>query len=366
MTTAVLLVAGLLLLLLGAEVMIRGAARLAAATGLSPLVVGLTVVALGTSAPELAISLDAALRGAPDIALGNVVGSNIANVLLILGASALVAPLVVARQLVRLDVPVMVAASLLVLVMAGDGRISRTEGAVLLVASLVYTVVLVRLGRRAAAQGEPVAGTSGATGEASPGTWWWNLLLVLAGLALLVLGARWLVQAAVAVASGLGVSQLVIGLTVVAVGTSLPEIATSVLATLRGQRDIAVGNVVGSNVFNLSVVLGGAATVAPGGVPVGTAARGFDLPVMAAVAFACLPIVFASHRINRWEGGVFLAYYAAYAAYLVLDSAGHDALPLFSALMMEFVIPLTAITLGVLAWRAWRARTPHDHEEQSP
>lgn len=353
--TVFLFAAGLLLLLAGAEVMIRGAARLAAATGLSPLVVGLTVVAFGTSAPELAISVDAALRGLPDIALGNVVGSNIANVLLILGASALVAPLVVHRQLIRLDVPLMMAVSLAVLLLAGDGRIGRLEGAALVLGAVAYTVLLIRLGRRGRSDGLPASATAGAPGEQVPGVWWRDILLVLAGLALLVLGARWLVQAAVTVASSLGVSELVIGLTVVAVGTSLPEIATSILATLRGQRDIAVGNVVGSNVFNLLVVLGSAAAVAPDGVPVSAAARGFDLPVMTAVAFACLPIFFIGHRINRWEGALFLGYYLAYTAYLLLDAAGHDALPLFSSVMMGFVVPLTVVTLAILAWRAWRA-----------
>lgn len=348
--TALLLIAGLLVLLTGAEVLIRGASRLAMSTGLSPLVVGLTVVAFGTSTPELAISLDAAWRGAPDIALGNVVGSNIANVLLVLGLSAMIAPLVVARQLIRLDVPVIVGVSLAVLLMSLDGRIARWEGATLAVCGMVYTVALIRIGRR--------EGHATKDPDRSPtlGRWWVNLLLVLTGLALLILGARWLVQDAVAVATSMGISELVIGLTVVAIGTSMPEIATSVLASLRGQREIAVGNLVGSNVFNLLFVLGLAAALAPQGVAVSDAAIHFDLPVMTVVAIACLPIFFTGHRIDRWEGALFFCYYAAYIGYLLLKTADHDALPAYSAVMMLFVMPLTATTLGIVSLRALRER----------
>lgn len=346
--TFLLLLAGLVLLLLGAETLIRGAARLALSSGLSPLVVGLTVVAFGTSAPELAISVDAAWRGAPDIALGNVVGSNIANVLLILGISALVAPLVVARQLIRLDVPLMVLASIVVFVMALDGRLARWEGLVLGSGAVLYVLVLLRLGRS-----ERVAA---ADAEPSPQrAWLANLGLIVIGLAMLVFGARWLVQAAVSVATALGVSELVIGLTVVAIGTSLPEIATSILATMRGQRELAIGNVIGSNVFNLLVVLGFASAIAPEGILVSDAAIRFDLPVMTAVAAACLPIFFTGHCIERWEGGLFLGYYGAYTAYLLLDASHHDGLPAFSQMMMSFVIPLTVITLLVITLRALRA-----------
>lgn len=349
--TALLLVAGFVALLAGAEALVRGASRIAAATGLSPLLIGLTVVALGTSAPELAVAIGAALRGASDIAVGNVVGSNITNVLLILGLTALVAPIVVSRQLIRLDVPVMILCSLAVMALTLDGRLSRLEGGVLFAAGLAYVVFLVRLGRReAAADDAPVPAAHGVRG------WITNLALVAGGLVLLVLGADWLVDAAVVVAQALGVSELVIGLTVIAGGTSLPEIATSLLAAVRGQREMAVGNVVGSNVMNLLVVLALTAMVADGGLPVSGAVIRFDLPVMTAVAMACLPIFFTGHCIHRWEGAVFLGYYAAYVAYLLLDAAGHDALPAYSLVMMEFVVPLTVLTLAILAARALHQR----------
>jgi cation:H+ antiporter len=346
--TMVLFVLGLGLLIVGAEALVRGSAGLVGRFGIPPLVVGLTVVAFGTSSPELAVSLAAALEGQADIALGNVVGSNILNVLFILGLSALITPLVVARQLVRLDVPVMIGVSVLTLLLAWNGRISRLEGGLLVVALIAYVAWLIRLAR--ADRAEP---GEGIVGRGDPLAL--QLVLIVAGLAMLVLGSRFLVGGAVAIARLLGLSELVIGLTVVAAGTSLPEVASSVVAAIRGQRDIAVGNVVGSSIFNLLCVLGISAAVAPGGVPVAAPAIAFDLPVMVAVAVACLPIFFTGHRIERWEGGLFLAYYVAYTLFLVLDAQRHDAAPLFGSLMLGFALPLTAVTLAVLAVRALRS-----------
>ncbi|MDQ3205761.1 MAG: calcium/sodium antiporter [Pseudomonadota bacterium] len=353
--TALMLIVGLIALLLGAEILVRGASRLALATGLSPLVIGLTVVGLGTSAPELAVGIDAVNRGASDIALGNVVGSNITNVLLILGLSALIAPLVVARQLVWIDVPVMIAVSIGVFLLALDGSISRAEGLVMTALAVGYVVLQLRLGRREAAPEEPASDPEQA-GKSAPANWARNIAMVLGGLVLLVLGARWLVASAVTIAQTLGLSELVIGLTVIAVGTSMPEIATSVIATLRGQRELAVGNVIGSNVLNLLLVLGLTSAVAPLGIPVGQAAIHFDMPVMIATAVACLPIFFTGHCIQRWEGAVFLGYYVAYTAFLLLDAASHEALPAFSAAMMQFVVPLTVLTLGIVVMRSLRHR----------
>ncbi len=347
------LLLGLVVLIGGAELLVRGASRIALATGMSSLVVGLTVVALGTSSPELAISVGAALKGSPDIALGNVVGSNIVNVLLVLGLSALIVPLVVARQLIWLDVPVLVAASVVTWLMATDGGISRGDGIVLLAAGIGYTLMLVLMSRR-----EAKSATDPGASPAPAQPLWKNLLMLVAGLALLVLGARWLVESAVDIAASLGVSELVIGLTVIAIGTSLPEIATSILATLRGERDIAAGNVIGSGIYNLLVVLGATALVAPDGIPVSRSALHFDIPVMVATAVACLPIFFSGHLIARWEGALFLGYYAAYSAYLLMDNTGHAALDEFNHVMLWFVIPLTVVTLAVVVSRAWR--NPHN------
>ena len=337
---------GLVALIAGAEAMVRGASRLAASWGISPLVVGLTVVAFGTSAPEMAVSVGAALSGSSDLAIGNVVGSNIANILLILGISALVAPLLVAEQIIRQEIPIMIGASLLVAVMALDGGIGRVEAALLFVLVIAYTVYLVVQSRRASQAVEDEFASE------IPASQWdrhWGVqaALVLGGLALLVLGADWLVGAAVTFARVMGVSDLVIGLTVVAVGTSMPEIATSLIAALRGQRDIAVGNVIGSNIFNLLAVLGAAGMVSTGGLSVPEAARNFDLWVMLAVAFACLPILLTGREIARWEGAVFLGYYAAYTLYLVLAAQQHDSLPAYSGVMLSYVMPLTVVTLAV-------------------
>lgn len=336
---------GLVALVGGAELLVRGAARLASSWGISPLVIGLTIVAFGTSAPELAVSVGAALSGAGEVALGNVIGSNIANVLLILGLSALIAPLVVHEQVIRQEVPVMIAVTLVVVLLALDGALSRAEGSVLFALVLAYTAFLIHQARRSPSETSEFA-------DEIPGSRWdrhWSiqLLLIVVGLALLVLGARWLVEAATAFARWLGVSELVIGLTVVAVGTSLPEIATSLVAALRGQRDIAVGNVVGSNTFNLLAVLGASAALAPAGLDVPAAVRSFDLWVMLAATFACLPVMLSGRTIARWEGAVFFAYYGAYVVTLVLAARQSPALTGYASAMLGYVAPLTVLTLLV-------------------
>jgi len=346
---------GLVALVAGAELLVRGASRLAAALGISPLVVGLTVVAFGTSAPEMAVSVQAAISGQTGIAVGNVVGSNIFNVLFILGLAALVAPLVVAQQLVRLDVPIMIGISVLLVVLAWDGNIGPLEGVLLFSGIVAYTVFQVVQARRER-NPEVVAeyAQEYGKGKAAKGGLPLQLVLIVAGLALLVLGAHWLVAGAVVFAKWLGVSETVIGLTIVAAGTSLPEVAASVLASIRGERDIAVGNVVGSNIFNILAVLGLSAIVSGEGLPVPASILSFDLPVMLAVAIACLPIFFTGFTIARWEGAVFLCYYGAYTGYLVLDAVGHDALPVFSHVMLWFVLPLTILTLALVTARALR------------
>jgi cation:H+ antiporter len=347
--TLILFIAGIVLLISGAELLVRGASRLAVAVGVTPLVVGLTVVAFGTGSPELAVGIRASLAGQADITVGNVVGSNIFNVLFILGVSAVVAPLIVSQQLVRLDVPIMIVVSLAVLFMAADGVIDRGDGAILVLASIGYTWLLIRISRRETAkvhaEYEQAYGTQPETRRTS---WALHGLLVLLGLGLLVIGSHWLVHGAVAIASALGVSELVIGLTIIAAGTSLPEVATSIIAGLRGERDIAVGNVVGSNLFNILVVLGLTAVISPFGLQVADAAVNFDMPVMTAAAVLCLPIFFVNYRIGRWEGALFLSYYILYALYLILAQSEHDALPAYSRIMSRGVIPATIATVGLV------------------
>ena len=329
--------------------------RLATAVGVSPLVIGLTVVAFGTSSPELAVSVQSSLSGQTDIAIGNVVGSNIFNVLFILGIAAVITPLVVSAQLIRRDVPLMIAVSILLFAMALDGQLERLDGIILFLGIIAYTSWSIWQSRR---EEQPLKDEFAAEfGRQSPNGARHIAVqtgYVLAGLGLLVLGSRWLVNGAVAIAEILGVSQLIIGLTIVALGTSLPEVATSIVASLRGEREIAVGNVVGSNIFNILAVLGCTAIVSPAPLPVSTAALAFDIPVMIAVAVACLPIFFTGGVIARWEGLLFFGYYVAYTVYLFLNATHHETLPVFNTVMLAFVIPLTVITLLVSSLKTMR------------
>jgi cation:H+ antiporter len=352
--TLLLFLAGLAALVLGAEALVRGASKLALSFGISPLVVGLTVVSFGTSAPEMAVSVGAVLGGTTDIAIGNVVGSNVFNVLFILGLSALITPLVVNIQLIRQEVPIMIGVSLLLLALTLDGRLGRFDSGLLFALLIAYTVFLVRQSRAEtqAARDEYAAEVQ----AAAPGAWDSRLpvqlVLIVVGLGLLVLGSEWLVSAAVTFAKALGVSDLVIGLTIVAAGTSMPEVAASVTAAIKGERDIAVGNVVGSNTFNILGCLGLSGLVAGGGgLVVPPSVLNFDIWVMIAVALACLPVFVTGREIARWEGGVFLLYYAAYATYVVLAAQRHDALGVFSSTMLGFVIPITVVTLVVMLLR---------------
>ncbi len=359
-----LFVAGLIALILGATLMVRGASRLALSLGISPLVVGLTIVAFGTSSPEVAVSVGAVLGGSMDLAVGNVVGSSIFNVLFILGLSAMIIPLVVDRQLIRQEVPIMIAASVLLLLLGLDTRISRLDGVLLFTLMVAYTVFLVVQSRRQSQDSQ--ADAAAELPRAPQATWDAGLPaqlgLIVVGLILLVLGSEWLVTAAVAFAKAMGVSDLIIGLTIVAAGTSMPEVATSIAAALKGERDIAVGNVVGSNTFNILGCLGISGLVAgEGGLSIAPSMLAFDIWVLIAVAVACLPVFVSGKEIARWEGAVFLGYYIAYVSYLILAAQDHDGLGPFSAVMMGFVLPLTVVTLMVVMMK--RQTSPNSGSE---
>lgn len=342
-----MLVVSIVVLTVGAEFLVRGSSRLAIAMGISPLVVGLTVVAYGTSAPELVVSVQASLAGQPDVAVGNVVGSNIFNVLLILGLSAMIVPLRVSQQLIRVDVPLMVCLSILVVVLALDGSIGRLDGLLLVVGLVSYSLLAIVSSRReqAGIQAQYEAEFGIGKKVKGRGKVVVNLLLVAAGLGLLVLGSQWFVDSAIVIARRLGVSELVIGLTIVAVGTSMPELATSIMAAIRGERDIAVGNVVGSNIFNILGVLGISSIFSADRVRVSEAALQLDIPVMVAVAVACLPVFCVGHSISRWNGVMFFAYYCAYTASFVIAEAVPHFHRTFAFVMLGFVVPLTVITL---------------------
>lgn len=379
---AVKFLAGFPLLLFGADWVVKGASRLAVAWGISALVVGLTVVAYGTSAPELAVTIMAVWsgEGSPDIAVGNVVGSNIANILLVLGVAAVVAPLVVAPVVVKRSMPLVIFISFLALAFAwdwnGDGHAVVTwwQGLILVAGAALYTWRAMRRGsaenkvqdddKMLAELEEEVKEELAHMQEEGRFGWAIELGRIVAGLLMLVLGANWLVGGAVAVAQWLGVGELIIALTIVAIGTSLPEVATCVVAVLRGHRDIAVGNAVGSNVFNILLVLGMCSFVAPGGgVEVSPQAMTADIPIMIAVAIAALPVFFTGYVIARWEGAMFLVFYAAYTVYLILREINHGLLMPFVHLMLWGVLPLTMLVLAVHSAMDFFAGRPSSAKE---
>ena len=323
MSTIVLLGGGLLALVAGAELLVRTASRLATSLGVSPIVVGLTVVSIGTSMPELAIGIDAARQGSSGLAVGNIVGTNLVNILLILGLSALIAPIVLERRTLRFDLPAMTLAAVALYVLALDGTLGRWDGVLLCVGAVAYTWGVLRAGRR-----DSVAADDGVPPESGPspgGTggrpWVLDAVGLLAGIVVIVVGAELLVEGAVDAASSLGVSDAVIGLTVIAIGTSAPELVTTIVSTVRGDRDIALGNLLGSSVYNIALVLGVTVLAAPGDVEVPAEVLEADLLLLVAVALATVPTFLSGRRISRVEGGAFVVAYVGYLVWLLATRA---------------------------------------------
>lgn len=313
-----LLAAALAILFFGAEALVRGSASVALRLGLTPLVVGLTVVAFGTSAPELVVSVGAAIDGLGNIAVGNVVGSNIFNIGIILGLAALICPIPVNLAVIKLDAPVMIAAAIVMIGVLSGGTVSRPEGFLLLTALAAYTAFTIYLARRRSdpnVEQEFQQAVPSASGSALR-----DILMIVGGLVLLVAGSRLLVSAAVAIARVWGVSDAVIGLTIVSAGTSMPELATSVIAALRRQPDIAVGNIVGSNIFNILGILGASAAIRPMTAP---GIQPFDLWVMVGFSAALFPLLYTGRKIIRSEGIVLLVAYAFYLWQLWPSSGVH-------------------------------------------
>lgn len=351
-----LFIIGLVTLVIGAELLVRGSSRLAASFGVLPLVIGLTIVAIGTASPEIAVSVQAATSGQADLTLGNVLGSNIFNILFILGFTALISPIVIAEQLIRKEAPLMLGISVLVFLMAFDSNLGIIDGTLLLFGFITYIVFAIQQSRKENKKvQQEYADAFGEKQPRSQKNIFINILLILIGLGLLVQGSTWLVDSAIDIAKILGVSELVIGLTIVAVGTSLPEVATSVIAALKGESDIAVGNAVGSNIFNLLGVLGLGAIVSPGGINVAEKVLTFDLPVMVFVALVTLPVFYIDNRISRLEGGLLLAYYVMYVTYIMIRSTQSAVLP-FMALFVAMFVPVTFFILVIIAFRSKRTK----------
>jgi cation:H+ antiporter len=322
---------GLAALVLGAEVMVRGGAEVAARLGISPIVIGLTVVSIGTSLPELAVGVVAASEGSGALAVGNIAGTNVVNLLLILGLSALILPLTMATRTLRFELPVMAGAAVLMLVLALDGNLSRVDGIILVTAAVVYTVALIQMTRRESRAvvgeyGEAYAverSVPGDTGDIAVKTrpTAVYMAMMLAGIAVVVVGADWLVDGAVGMARSFGVSDALIGLTVVAIGTSAPELVTTVVSTLRGNRDIAIGNLLGSSIYNILLILGATCLVATDGLLIPASLVRIDIPIMVAVALACIPIFMTGRRVSRGEGVAMVSAYVAYLMFLLITQS---------------------------------------------
>lgn len=310
--TLLFLLLGLVLLYFGAEGLVRGSSSLALRLGVGPLLVGLTVVAFGTSAPEMIVSVKAAYLGQGDISVGNVVGSNICNIGVILAFSALIVPIKVASQIVRIDTPIMIGATALAIGLLYDGALTRTEGIIFFLLLVVYIVFSIRIAKKQAA--DPLAQEFSEEMKISKSGVLLDVLMVIGGLVMLVFGARYLVDAAIEIAKTFGLSEAVIGLTIVAIGTSLPEFATSLIAAIKKEADIAVGNVVGSNIFNILGILGVSAFITPLS---SSGITGIDLAVMAAFALALWGFSRTGYRITRPEGLLMLAAYSGYVVWLI-------------------------------------------------
>jgi len=341
------IVGGLVALVVGGELLVRGASSLALAARVAPLVIGLTVVAFGTSAPELAVSVQSCREGVTGLAIGNAVGSNISNILLVLGASAIAVPLAVHSRLFRLDIPVMIVTAAALWAMGQDGEISRIEGGVLVATLVAYFYWTIKTGRREQRllEAELEDMPSDADGISNSRAVVVAVVQVVAGLVLLVGGADYLVAGCSTIAKMFGISDLVIGLTVTAIGTSMPELVTSIMAALRGKRDLAVGNVVGSNILNILGVLGISSLVTPGGIPVDPEAQGFHIPIMVAVSACCLPIFFTGMIIARAEGIAMLTFYAAYLSYLAYSATTDPPTHPSVSTTLLFCAPLVVIAL---------------------
>ncbi len=350
--TILLFILGLVGLIAGAELFLKAVDHFGLKWGVAPLIMGLTVVAFATGAPELAISVKAAFSGSADLVLGNIIGSNIANILLILGITAVISPLNITRRVVSIDVPIVIVASAAVYLMALDGGLTTVDGIILLAGFVAYSIFTFYQIKKNSGDGEveEVFQYEMSIDDLEKGPIFYakNVGLLLVGLVLIVLGSNWMVDSAVTIARILGLSELVIGLTIVSIGTSLPEVATSLSAARKGKADIAVANVMGSNLYNMLLTLGLTLVIAPNILEVSENAISLDLPFMVAVSIACIPIFIAGFNLTRMDGSIFLFYYITYLSYLVFDALGSAIVEPMQTIMTFAVIPATII---YMIWR---------------
>lgn len=353
---AVTFIVGLFGLLISGHFVVSAASAIGRRFGLTPMVVGLTIVAAGTSAPELAVVLGAVVADDTELAVGSVIGSNIANILLVLGLAAAFGAIKVTTRVVRVDIPIMITASAAFLLMSIDGKLSRLDGIILFSGLVIFIGWTLRAAPKEPAPellapGGELAEDADLGGPSTPVDLLRDVAILAAAIIGLAIASRWVVSGAEQLATSLGIPELIVGLTIVALGTSAPEIVTTLIAALNGRRDLAVGNAVGSNIFNILLVLGASTVIASDGIAIGSDALKLDLPILLAAAVACLPMVFWDGKLDRWEGMVFVGYYIAYLIFLVLDATGNRASDPFALVLVGFVMPLTAVTVVVVVLR---------------
>ncbi len=354
--TIALFIAGLVALIAGAELFLKAVDHFGLKWGISPLIMGLTVVAFATGAPELAISIKAAASGSADLVLGNIIGSNVANILLILGITSLIAPINITRRIIKIDVPIVIVVSIVLMILSFDGKLTTIDGVILLAGFIAYSIyTYIHIQRSKEEETEQIFEYEKTMDELAKGNWFYikNGGMLLIGLVMIVLGSNWMVESAVEIATILGLSELVIGLTIVSIGTSLPEVATSLSAARKGNADIAVANVLGSNLYNVLLTLGLTLIIAPNVLDVSAKAISLDLPFMVAVSIACIPIFIAGFNLTRMDGFIFLFYYLSYLTYLVLDAVSSTFVPTIELAMLWIIVPATVF---YMIWRIYLYR----------
>lgn len=313
---------GLVIITFSSDLVLKGATRIARGFGVSPLLIGLTVVSIGTSLPELAVGLTSIKEGSGDLAIGNIAGTNIVNILFILGLSALIRPLPLSFKNVKLDVVVMISSTLLLIIISMNSHLSNIEGLILLLLGVSYMIFLTRNAKK---QEQPEEVKEEDTNTPTPSNWknWaTNIIYLVAGIAGTIYGAELLIESAIFMAKSFQVSDAVIGLTIVAIGTSLPELATTLVATIKGEnRDVAIGNIIGSNINNILLILGATAFFSPNGIGVNDNILAFDLPLAGIVAIICYPIFKSGQIISRKEGIMMVSFYTIYVLTLLFMRA---------------------------------------------
>lgn len=313
---------GLVVITVGAETLLKGASKIASLLNIRPIVIGLTVVSIGTSLPELAVALTAISEGASDIAVGNIAGTNIINILFILGLSAAIRPLPLQLKSIQKDVYTMIIATVLLFILSLDKNLSTLDGLLLVALGIVYLYLVVRISKN-----EPIVVQVEFQQEYKPVTpseksdikvWTWNFMLLFCGIVATIYGAEKLIEGSVAIAQHFGMSDVIIGLTIVAIGTSAPELATTIVATFRNDRDVAIGNLLGSSIINIFIILGITSIFTPNGINVSEDILWFDLPLAALVALICYPVFKSDQMVSRREGIFFVGLYILYVSYLLV------------------------------------------------